>query len=290
MDLRKLEIFVTVAREQSFRKASEKLHMAQPAVSIAVKKLEAEFDLLLFNREGRLITLTPEGEVALVEAINLLDSARRLKDTLLDYKNLFRGEVNVACPSMVATYFLPDMLTSFLTEFPGITANIKQYGTQKIEQHILRGNIELGVVSSKFSSSDLTGIKLLTDRVVFCVAKGHAFEKEEALRADQLHDESMVVYEPEYYIRRQFDRFCTQHGVSPNIKVETNFLPLIVNSVKKNLGATVGLSLMSEREAEITGIPLTPEIPVDIYLAWNKRKTLSRANQCFVNWLTDRLL
>ncbi len=289
MDLRKLEIFVAVAREKSFRKASEKLHMAQPAVSIAVRKLEEEFGLSLLNREGRIVSLTPEGEVALLQATSLLDRAKHLKDTLLDYKNLMLGEVNVACPSMVATYFLPNMLTSFLAEFPGLTANIQQQGTQKIEQDIVKGHTELGVVTSELSSSVLTGIKLLSDRVVLCVAKGHRIENEKSLCANQLLNEPLVVYEAEYYIRGQFDKFCTEGGVSPNIKVETNFLPLIVNSVKKKLGVTVGLELMAEREPGITGIPLMPEIPVDIYLAWDKRKTLSRANQCFVDWLADRL-
>lgn len=288
MDLRKLEIFVAVAREQSFRKASEKLHMAQPAVSIAVKKLEDEFGLSLLSREGRAISLTPEGEVALVQATNLLAQARHLKQTLHDYTNLLRGEVNVACPSMVATYFLPDVLTSFLTEFPGITANIQQQGTQKIEQDILRGQTELGVVTSNLSSSALTGIKLLSDRVVFCVANGHKYENAESIAAHQLVDEPLVVYETDYYIRRQFDKYCSEGGVLPNIKVETNFLPLIVNSVKKRLGSTVGLELMSKRETGISGIRLAPEIPVDIYLAWDKRRILSRANQCFVDWLTDR--
>ena len=100
MDLRKLDIFTRVARLKSFSRAAEDLHMAQPAVSIAVRKLEESLGVTLLDRSGRQVTLTAEGSVVLARADVILRETEELLRTSDAMGQLLQGELNIACPSM----------------------------------------------------------------------------------------------------------------------------------------------------------------------------------------------
>ena len=145
MDLRKLEIFSSVARCGSFSAAAEQLPMAQPAVSIAIRKLEDELGLTLFDRSGRRIQLTAEGNSLLQRAEAILQQVADLQHSAGSMNQLLQGELRIACPSMLATYFLPDLLSGFLSDYPGLTASVTQAGTREIEAMLLRDEIEVGV-------------------------------------------------------------------------------------------------------------------------------------------------
>lgn len=110
MDLRKLEIFAQVARHNSFSKAASSLHMAQPAVSIAIRKLEEELETRLFDRSGKRAMLTAEGAQLLRRTLSILGEVEGLKRATSAMKGLLQGELSIACPSMLATYYLPAVL------------------------------------------------------------------------------------------------------------------------------------------------------------------------------------
>jgi len=102
MDLRKLEIFVRVAQLKNFSQAALSLHMAQPAVSIAIRKLEEELEVRLLDRSGRQVRLTAEGENLLQRAEAILQQVAELKDSNSAMRGLLQGELSIACPSMLA--------------------------------------------------------------------------------------------------------------------------------------------------------------------------------------------
>ena len=133
MDLRKLEIFQAVAAAGSFSRAAEQLHMAQPAVSIAIRKLEGSLGVTLFDRSQRQPQLTAEGRQVLARAASLLREAEALRQSGHALQNLLTGELVLASPSMLATYFLPDLLLEFLRDHPGLTAAVSQAGPGRIE-------------------------------------------------------------------------------------------------------------------------------------------------------------
>ena len=141
MDLRKLEIFVSVAQHKSFSAAALRLHMAQPAVSIAVRKLEDSLESTLFDRSGRRVELTATGQALLGKARAILQDVDELANSINAMNNLMRGEITLGCPSMLATYFLPDLLSGFLTLHPGLKASVTQAGTARVEEMLLQDEI-----------------------------------------------------------------------------------------------------------------------------------------------------
>ena len=286
MDLRKLEIFVAVAEAKSFSQAALALHMAQPAVSIAVRKLEGSLHTSLFDRSGRKVALTAEGNSLLPRAQHILAEMEELSRSVGAMNHLLEGELRIACPSMLATYFLPDLLSEFLTTHPGLKASVTQAGTTRIEQMLLDDEIELGVTSFQDSPNlaDLELVPLLNEQMVLCVDDQHPWSKRRRIDIADLQNSPMVVYESGYFIRAKLDQLCAERGVQPDFRMQSNFLPLLLKMVKQGMGTTVGLKIMTEEEPGIVGIPLAPKTAVRMALAKRRGRTISRANQAFLDW------
>ncbi|MBU3069372.1 LysR family transcriptional regulator [Aestuariicella sp. G3-2] len=287
MDLRKLEIFVQVARLKNFSKAAQVLHMAQPPVSIAVRKLEEELGTELLIRDKRTLALTHEGETVLAQAEVILRQVEDLKETVGDYQGLLRGELNLACPAMAGTYLLPQLLGEFLDLHSGLTAAVTQAGTHKIEQLLLNDEIELGVVTSLEDHKNLDVVPLVTETMMLCVGSESPFRDRRSVAVSELAAVPMILYERDYFIRKSFDVMCEDRGVEPDIRLQTNYLPLISKLVKQNHGATVGLKMMAQQEPGIHAVPLEPAISVNLGIARRKGRTISRANQAFIDWLVS---
>lgn len=288
VDLRKLEIFICVAEQQSFSQAAKKLHMAQPAVSIAVRKLEEELGTTLLERDNKAIRLTSEGQTAMAQAKQILMQVGELKDSMSELNGLLKGELNIACPSMLATYYFPDLLEQFLSRQTGLTASIIQAGTKRIESMLLQDEVELGVISLQGSHDGLEVIPLIKEQIVLCVGKNHEFNQKKRIHINTLNQLPMVLYQQDYFIRQMLDQACTEHSVLPDIRMQTNFLPLLTRMVKNGMGASVGLQIMAEQEQGINGITLMPKMELQMAVAWKKGKHISKANQAFVDWLLER--
>lgn len=290
MDLRKLEIFIAVAELESFSRAAERLHMAQPAVSIAVRKLEQELDARLFERVGRRVRLSAEGGQLLGQARDLVDRAALVEQSFRKLGRLESGELSIACPSMLATYYLPSLLRDFLGSYPGLQANITQAGTSRVREMLLDDRIEAGVITvqPELSERELDLHPLVEERVVICVSRRHPWAQRRHVNVESLDGKAMVIYEGGYFIREQFDIRCRANGVEPELRMQTNFLPLINEMIKADIGVGIGLEMMARQEPDIVGIPLRPAIQLDLALAKRAGRRISRANQAFLDWLASR--
>ncbi len=288
LDVRKLHIFVTVVTSGSFSRAAKLLHMAQPPVSIAAKKLEQELGATLLLRSHNNIEMTAEGREVFEQAQKILAQMDELRHSVGEYKQLLRGEISVACPSMVGTYYLPQLLGEFLDLHPGLKASVTQAGTERIQQLLLSGKVDLGVVTLKQADSTLQVIPLLSERMVVCVDARHPLRKQSSVHISDLHRLPMVLYESDYFIRRRLDDLCAAADVSPDIRLQTNYLPLMTKMVKQNHGATVALGMMADQEPGLFSLPLIPHQAVDIGIAYRVDAQLGRANRRFVEWLEQR--
>jgi LysR family transcriptional regulator, cyn operon transcriptional activator len=291
MDLRKLEIFLRVAQLNNFSRAAESLHMAQPAVSIAIRKLEESLQTRLFDRGARQVTLTAEGRYLRERAQAILRDIDELSASVNAMNKLLSGELTLACPSMLATYFLPDLLSGFLGIHPGLKASVTQAGTARVEQMLLDEEIEIGVISSAPgpASTELELTPLISDEMVLCVAQNHPWAGREVVDIAELHESQMVLYESGYFVRARLDQLCADHGIKPDIRMQSNFLPLLVKMVNEGLGSTVGLKMMGDNEPAMVGISLQPTTTVDMALAKRRGRTISRANQAFLDWVAFTL-
>ena len=143
MDVKQLRFFQGVAECESFTKAAEQLHIAQPALSIAIKKLEDELDVLLFNRRDRKISLTAEGEALLLHAQSILQGVNNAKQEIADLRGLLKGEVRVGLTPMLSSFFFTKIIASFKQSHPGLRISISGDSAWKIQRKIESGELAI---------------------------------------------------------------------------------------------------------------------------------------------------
>ncbi|MGG5572641.1 LysR family transcriptional regulator [Vibrio diazotrophicus] len=285
METRHLKYFVEVAQHQSFTHAASALHIAQPALSIAIKKFEQQLGVTLFRRDERKVSLTHEGEVLLEHALRIL---RQLEDAQLavdELKGLVKGEVRLGTPSMMGSYFFPEIIMAFKSYFPNLKMTMVEAGTQSIRKMLLNGELDIGVILNHDLPPDLEVDPLLSSQMVAVVGKEHELVEKKEIEFKEFFDHELVMFKPGYFHRDFIDNTCKEHKLTANISFETNLLPMILSIVKHEYAITALLELVTDHESEIRAIPFNPPVYLDLALAWRKEGYLSNADRTFIEFV-----
>ena len=285
MDLKKLKIFSQVAHEGSFTAAAKQLHMAQPAVSIAVRKLEQELELELFHRRDRQIALTVEGAVLLRHSEQILQAVREAELEMDELKGLRKGEVRIGIPSMLGSYYFPEILMAFKLQYPQLKLTVVEAGTREIQRRIDVGELDMGVIVADQSQNHLQSESLLREEMVVCLPRDHALAASQSIDVDEFFDQPLVLFKEGYFHREFIDRLSRHSGHSPQIAFETNLIPLIRSIVKKGFGITTFLRMVVADDPELVAVPFRQPVWLDLNIAWKKGAYLSHADRCFVEIL-----
>ncbi len=288
MDLRNLRYFLTVAERGGFTAAAEQLHIAQPAVSMAIRKLEQQLGLPLFDRQGKQVRLTDEGEVLLRHARSILQAVDDAEREMRELHTLERGEVRVGIPSMLGSYYFPPILMAFRHRYPGIRLEVIEAGTRKLQQMLHQGEIDMGVIVSDVPPEDLETHRFLQAQMMAILPADHPLAAEQTISYDAFFAEELVLFKEGYFHREVIDRISREAGVTPNIGFEANLIPLIKQIVSHGYGITTLLEMVVADDPSLVAIPFAPEVWLDLSLAWRKGHRLSRANQTFVDLVLEQ--
>jgi len=285
MDKRQLQIFRQVAISQSFTKAALELHMAQPAVSIAVKKLEEELSTRLFNRIDRRIELTAAGEKLLHRAERILVEFQQAKDELKELEALKSGQVRLDTPAMLGSYFLPEQLIAFRRAYPGIDLHITAEGTQRAEQMLLDGSTDMAIVNVQQHSEQIESRYLLKEEVVLCMASDHPLADRSAVDFLDIKEEPLLVYHQGYHLRQILNRLESQAAHKANIIIETDILRLMVSMVASGEGMCLCLRRLVDAEKDLVSVSFKEPQYIELGIGWKKGGYLSPANRAFIDYL-----
>lgn len=288
MDLRQLRFFLGVAACESFTKAAEQLHIAQPALSIAIKKLEDELDVLLFNRRDRRISLTAEGEALLLHAQGILQGVNNAKREIDDLRGLLKGEVRVGLTPMLSSFFFPKIIFSFKMSHPALRISISGDSAWSIQRQIESGELDIGVIIGEVPEG-LDSHHLLREELVACVYHRHPFAGRKKVELRSLLGEPLIHYKEGYHLRELIDGLYAREEITPMVVAESNMYSLIRNLVKEELGLAFFLKMAVVRDAEVVAISCEPPLFLDLHIAWKKNSYLSRANRAFVDFLIQEL-
>jgi len=288
MNFRQLEIFLAVAEKQSFVKASMALFIAQSAVSIAIRKLEDELDLKLFNRNNKRVELTSEGQALLSHAKRIMTQARDAKLELAEMSALKKGEVKLGVPAMLASYFLPSHLVDFKKQYPNIKITIIDEGTRLIRQHLDHGVIDMGIINLDEPIEDIESHPVIHEEMLLCLSPSHPLAKRRSIKFSELKDQRFILYREGYFLREIVNRMCRKHDLEPRIDFEVNLVHLMKTLVLSDLGISFCLRSVLEEETELVGIPFKPPLELNFGIAWKQNSYLSKANQAFADFMISR--
>ncbi len=288
MDIRHLRFFVAIVKQGSFTRAAEQLHVAQPSVSMAIKSLEEELELTLFNRQDRKATLTAEGEIFHDHARRLLADLEATRQEMADLRGLAAGEVRVGVPPMISAYFLPDIICAFARRYPRLRLSVFGEGAWRIQKMISAGEIDMGVIASRTIPEELESRHFLREELVVCVLPDHKFAGRIAVTIAEFMAEPLVFYKEGYYLRELFTELFKESGGAPKIVFETNLFTMVKSLVKGGLGISTFLRMVVTEDSQVVAVPFDPPLYLDLEIAWKKNAYLSRANRAFVDFLLER--
>ena len=238
---RQLRVFVEVARNLSFVRAAEALHLTPPAVTMQVKELESAIELPLFDREGRKVSLTTAGEYFLVYAKRLLATLKDADDAMARLRKLESGRLTVGMVS-TAKYFVPQLLTRFREEHPGIELRLK-VGANREELVTLlqQGEVDLAIMGRPPKEMATRAEPFAAHPHVFVAPPGHPVLALDSVPAAGLAKHPLIVREAASGTRALMDSFFREYHVEPRIAME---MPSN-ETIKQAVMAGMGLSFLS---------------------------------------------
>ena len=285
MDSRQLKHFVAVAEHRNFTAAANQLHIAQPALSISIKKFEQQLGMTLFRRDDRRIDLTNEGKMLYEHAKRILQQMDDAQLAVDELKGLEKGEVKLGAPSMMGSYFFPQVLMAFKNHYPNLKLTLIDAGTRSIRQMLIDGELDLGVIVSDDVTEELETDDLLDAEMVAVVGSQHPLAETQEMSFDTFFDQELVMFKPGYFHREFIESKANTHGYNMNIAFETNLLPLILSIVKHEFAMTSLLTLVTDNEPGVRAISFEQPVTFKLVLAWRRDGYLSKADQAFIEFV-----
>lgn len=288
MDIKPLRYFHTVATAGSFTRAAEQLHIAQPALSMAIKKLETSLELTLFQRQERRISLTDEGRALMRHSERILQALDDARLEMEELKGLTQGEVRVGIPSMLGSYYFPPILMAFRHRYPNLNLSVIERGTWELQQMLEAGELDLGIIATDSIPQELEAVTFLREEMQVTVSSAHPLAARESVTFEDFFSEELVMFKGGYFSRQIVNRMAQQTGCTPRISFETNLIPMIKAIVRQDFGISALLSMVIKGDNDLTGVPFEPAVWLDLSVAWRRDGYLSRANRAFVDFLLEQ--
>lgn len=240
MELRQIRYFVAVAEELHFRRAAQKLHVAQPPLSQQIQRLERELGTELFRRTRRKVELTGAGESFLAEARRTLVHAERAEEAARSAARGESGWLRIGFVGSISYDLLPRLLGEFREHYPQVQMALRQLTTEAQIEALQTGDIDVGLAREMESVEGLTVFPLFTEPLIAALPDNHLLAEREHISLEELSKERFITV-PRSLAPRLYDRFvylCHAAGFSPTISQEASQFPTILGLVSAELGVS----------------------------------------------------
>lgn len=253
MTLEHLRIFVAVAQIEHFTRASEQLGTSQSVVSAAIAALEAELNVVLFDRSRRHVELTAAGNALLEEAEDILSRVNAATKRMEDITGMRAGRIAIAASQTVAHYWLPRLLGPFHATYPGLQIDVIDGNSTDVERRVLQRQVDFGIIEQDAVSDDLQSDAIHNDRLVLVVGPKHPWFTRSRVEWSELAETSWIMREPGSGTRALFESALVDHDINPSsLDVALVFRSgeAIVNAVVSGRAAAVVSELVVVHAAQ----------------------------------------
>jgi DNA-binding transcriptional LysR family regulator len=266
LNLRHIELFVTVVDAGGVTRGANRLGLAQPAVSAALRRLEAEVDARLLTRVGRGAALTAEGEAFLRHARAVLAEVDEARREVATVQALESGHVSLGAPPMVTGHLLPAAVGGFLSEHPGVHLTVQQAGAEECAARVLRGDLDLAIIADWRTPEGLAAQLVENHPMVACVAESSPLASHGQLSWQEFLEQPLILFPKGYHQRSRVDEASERLRLSPTVVVEAEAVPLILELVRRGRGVATLLAAAAEGVAGVhaLGLPKDATVPIAV--------------------------
>jgi DNA-binding transcriptional LysR family regulator len=285
MDLYPLHVFHTIATERSFSRAAEKLHRTQPAVSLALQRLEADLGEKLIDRSGKELVLTDAGRAVLDYARRFENLQGELENALAELRDNSAGRLSIGANETTSLYLLRH-IERYRRLYPKVKVQVRRSLSSKIPSELIDGNLELGVVSYDPRDERLIAKVIYTDSLAFVVSPAHRFADRDAVSIKELGKETFIAHNVISPYREAVLTEFRRHNAELNMDIEMPTIETIRKLVQENLGVAFLPRMCVETEiaqGNLRCIKVT-ELSIErkVHLLRPSRRALSYAAQAFL--------
>ena len=287
MTLNELRFIVAVAQERNFRRAAEKSFISQPALSLAIQKLEEELGLKIFERGKSDITITPVGTAIVEQAQRVLEEAERIREIAAQGKNQLAAPLRIGIIHSVGPYLLPDLIPALKKVAPHMALDVEENITANLDAMLRNGKLDVIVIALPFGDAGILTHPLYDEPFEVVVSSEHPWTDRRSIKADELSGEKVLLLDSGHCFSNQVAEACpdlsrkgtdAQHGTS---------LETIRNMVATGLGITVlpaSANSARYRSRLLKVIPFAKPVPSRrIALAWRKSFARTQAIDALAN-------
>jgi DNA-binding transcriptional LysR family regulator len=290
LTLRQLQCFSAVARNLSFTKAAEELHLTQPAVSMQIRQLEQQAGLPLTEQFGKRVHLTEAGEEVFRYARSILQQVDELDVVLDRIKGLSGGRLKIAAIAS-ANYFVPRLIGTFHERFPDVSVSMDVTNQTEVLRRVLENEVDMAIMGQPPKDSQVEALAFMDNPLIIVASPEHRLAGRKRIQLKELEKEEFLIREPGSGTRGAMERFFRENKLKLNTGMGMGSLSSIKQGVQANLGlgllqrdaVQVELHLGRLVELKVKGLPIWRKW----YVVLHKGKRLSVAAEEFRSLLIN---
>ena len=268
MTLTELRYIVAVAQERHFGRAAQRCFVSQPTLSIAIKKLEEELSVSLFDRSSNEVKPTETGERIITQAHRVLEEADRIKHLAASEQNELAGVFKLGLIFTVAPYLLPRLILSLRKLAPDMPLMLEEHYTANLTDSLKKGELDAIVVAEPFQEPGIITEPLYDEPFFVIVPKGHEFEELDAVSVQQLTEQQVLLLSEGNCMRDQVLESCSKLASRQRILGLANTLQgSSINTIRHMVASGLGISVLPSSALTdndhllFSIIPFEPPVP-----------------------------
>jgi len=284
MTLTELKYIVAVAREKHFGHAAEACFVAQPTLSVAIKKLEDELGVPIFERGGSEISMTPLGSQIVAQAERVLEQTAAIREIAKQNKDPLTGQLRLGVIYTVAPYLLPQLVRNMIERVPQMPLVLQENFTVKLVEMLRQGELDAAIMAQPFPQQGLLVQPLYDEPFVVAMPSSHPWSNREKISSADLKNETMLLLGNGHCFRDQVLEVCpemarfstTGDGIARTF--EGSSLETIRHMVASGIGITVlpkaSVPDMQAQDGLLRYVPFEEPVPTRrVVIAWRKSFT-----------------
>ncbi|MEY2809327.1 MAG: putative transcriptional regulator OxyR [Pseudomonadota bacterium] len=246
MTLTELKYIVAVAREKHFGRAAEACHVSQPTLSVAIKKLEDELELKLFERSANEVALTALGDEIVRQAQSVLEQAANIKEIAKRGKDPLAGALRLGVIYTIGPYLLPDLVRNAIAKTPQMPLMLQENFTVKLLEMLRTGEIDCAIMAEPFPDTGLATALLYDEPFMAAVPSSHPFAQLDQVSAEKLKSETMLLLGTGHCFRDHVLEVCPEFArFSSNAEgIRKSFEGSSLETIKHMVAAGMGVTLV----------------------------------------------
>ncbi len=287
MNFRKLKIFFETAKCLNMTKVAKSMYISQPSISQAIAELESDLDVKLFDRIGKRLYLTHEGEVYFEYSRRILNLYEEANSTIRSSKEGQKGKIVIGASTTIGIYILPELIKEFNELHKNIEISLIIENTQLIEELIMENKVDIALVEGHIKSDELEVLTVGYDELIFIANPGNDIFSKKKITLKDLENEKFIMRESGSGTREFLENYLINRDCNYDIYMELGDTEAIVRIVETGLGiACVSCKATEERikEGLIKEIKIEDvNISRELYLVYHKDKFISKNLEIFID-------